>query len=368
MLLKGNIDNNVTCEIKTQEELIDYCENKSDFYKIYNLFVDYYGEENVDIQYISAERIAEIDNNSYYNDDYYYKHIVLFDIIVYFSTITLTNENSESYTITDLYVKIPVRYNYTCSAIYLTRSSLTYDEYMSGYIHSHVSRNPYYRGSIWSALCLGTGPFQEMVYNLNANINSWELVCFNLQEALGVESLEGVPYARFSSIHEYIPSSYANCYKIGIPSEYISEDALFYIINNYDFKFNVVNNTVSIAEYITDFAIKISNIYSDYCDKKHIEPHLKSYIIGANGLPSEISNSSPILDNNTIDIDVLTFKGQNIKLRLSNLNIVTTYNLLSYEDICYIAFTVCNALNIILSSDENDLPETKSFNSLYTSC
>ena len=131
---------------------------------------------------------------------------------------------------------------------------------------------------------------------------------------------------------------------------------------------NVVNNTVSIAEYITDFAIKISNVYSDYCDKNHIEPHLKSYIIGANGLPSEISNSSPILDNNTIDIDVLTFKGQNIKLRLSNLNIVTTYNLLSYEDICYIAFTVCNALNIILSSDENDLPETKSFNALYTHC
>ena len=63
MLLKGNTDNNVTCEIKTQEELIDYCENKSDFYKIYNLFVDYYGEENVDIQYISTERIAEIDNN-----------------------------------------------------------------------------------------------------------------------------------------------------------------------------------------------------------------------------------------------------------------------------------------------------------------
>ena len=368
MLLRGNTDNNVTCEIKTQEELIDYCENKSDFYKIYNLFVDYYGEENVDILYTSTAKITIIDNNPYYKEDYHYRDVVLFDIIVYFSTITLTNEDSESYTITDLYVKIPVRYNYTCSSIYLTRSSLTYDEYMSGYIHSHVNRNPYSRGSIWSALCLGTGPFAEMVRNLNANINSWELVCFNLREALEVESLEGVPYARFSSIHEYIPSSYINDYKVGIPYTYISEDTLFYIINNYDFKFNVVNNTVSIAEYITDFAIKISNIYSDYCDKNHIEPHLKSYIIGANGLPSEISNSSPILDNNTIDIDVLTFKGQNIKLRLSNFNIVTTYKLLSYEDICYIAFTVCNALNTILSSDENDLPETKSFNALYTYC
>ena len=368
MLLKGNIDNNVTCEIKTQEELIDYCENKSNFYKIYNLFVDYYGEENVDIQYISTEKITTIDNNLYYKDDYSYRNIVLFDIIVYFSTITLTNENSESYTITDLYVKIPVRYNYTCSSIYLTRSSLTYDEYISGYIHSHVSRNPYYRSSIWAAFCLGTGPFAEMVRNLNANINSWELVCFNFREVLEVDSLEGVPYARFSAIHEYISPSYMNYYKIGIPSTYISEDALFYIINNYDFKFNVVNNTVSIAEYITDFAIKISNIYSDYCAKKHIESHLESYIIGANGLPSKSSNSSPILDNNTIDIDVLTFKGQNIKLRLSNFNTVITYKLLSYEDICYIAFTVCNALNTILSSDENDLPETKSFNALYTHC
>lgn len=347
MILKDT--NGESCEIKTQRDLIDFCENKSDFHKIYEMYVDYYGEENVDIKYLETEEIENID---FLNSDIEYKRTILFNIIIYFNTITLKNENLESYTITDLYVKLPVLYNYTCRNVYLTRSSLTFNEYITGYVHSHVYTNPYYSNSdVWSPLCLGTGAFHDAFYRLGPDLNTWEIFCFSLREALEVESLSGVPYIKFSQIGRKGAESYNNYFSVMTNSSLITDDVLKYIIQNYDFKFNVINNVVGIAEFITDFAINISNLYLKYCEVNNISAQLNTYIINTNGLFSRINSST---ENTTFgDKYILTFKGNDIKLSMSNIDTSVTYKVLDYKDICYIATVVCNMVNMFFNVSNN---------------
>ena len=190
---------------------------------IINTFLDFFPDDRIDIQYSSSfpqlkKYIAdyaegkEIPENIQQNINNV--GIQAVRIIVYYPSITLTNEHGNTHTITDVYVETTL----PDLSIYLTRTSYTQEEVDVGYTHSHV--NTYNFGK-FSLFC--TGSSNTVINRIKGNIFSIigrssdskkssdyvnlftnKITSFIIEEQriLDVESLNGVPYIKMSSISD----------------------------------------------------------------------------------------------------------------------------------------------------------------------
>lgn len=114
---------------------------------IYDTFVEYYKEANVDLQT---------------DQDYYY-------IIVYWSEVVVTNERNLSITIWDLYSRIQL---YPNGKLYgkmeFKRACYNDNQWQAKYVHSHVpSRSGYCN---WQGCCTGSGPINHTIAKLMARV------------------------------------------------------------------------------------------------------------------------------------------------------------------------------------------------------
>lgn len=174
-------------------------------FKIYNIFKDYFGEENIDLQGM-PEKLTNTSNIP--------GTVFLY---VHFPEITVTNEYEENEIIYDLYTRISIvpdkgiiynAYN-DISSIRMLRTTFTEEQVITGYIHSHLPKA--YNSEDFSEFrspCFGEGPIKTTVYLLsNENkteeelLPCWELFCFELDNFVKRESLSGGPYIRMSSIY-----------------------------------------------------------------------------------------------------------------------------------------------------------------------
>ena len=123
-------------------------------------------------------------------------------IYVWWPSVTVTNERGQSTLVTDLYAKVPIcpdgRLWERCT---LSRASYTYEQYISGYMHSHINginHDPSY----FQRPCLGSGPLNMTQNSLTSGNNGdlWDLFCVELDRYVQVESLAGVPYRHLDRI------------------------------------------------------------------------------------------------------------------------------------------------------------------------
>lgn len=181
---------------------------------IIDTFNSYFGPQNVDIygdgfkqksllltlleDYESSNTLIRRSLTEFLDEELPDTRIGMFAnlaIYVHWPSVTVTNERHQSVEVKDLYAKIPIYPSGTLFERFtLSRATYTYEQYASGYMHSHVSginSDP----SCFMRPCLGTGPLNSTQNSLQSSSNDlWDLFCLELDRYVHVESIEGVPY------------------------------------------------------------------------------------------------------------------------------------------------------------------------------
>lgn len=276
--------------------------------KIYGIFKEYYDESNLDLwNYPSIETyLAWLESAEPSVDSYavslaeLYFNTVFPDlsIIIKFPEITVTNEYDESEKIKDVFVKVPVSANGTLkSKFQVSKATYTEGQFRHYYIHSHVkslrldSLNSFY------SICTGTGPINSTISTLLADNdeNAWMILCSQIETFMQVESVQGTPYIRLSTLHtesdsrervsinlpnedriydlniRYMPSTCNDMYR----------DFFRYLLKTYRFTIQYRNGMYKIAGDMFYETLKISrlfiqwfngynNPYNRIVDYKHI--------------------------------------------------------------------------------------------------
>ena len=190
---------------------------------IYDIVKGYYGEKFVDMQHykawslgdalmceatIDGHHIAEYRNTEYIDTalarlyDNGSSTTLQFDnaiILIWFPEVTITNERNNSRLLKDIYVKLTVSPTGSLVGVMeMARSTLSMEEYVSGYAHSHLRSID----TVFRSPCFGSGPIVFTMGNLNSasSEDKWMLLCREIELYVGTESISGVPYHRMSNI------------------------------------------------------------------------------------------------------------------------------------------------------------------------
>lgn len=282
---------------------------------VYNIFVDFYGEDKVDLQ----------DNN----------------IIVHFPKVTITNENDRSIDIYNLFVKVPV-YNdgYIKDTFKLIKSTYTTDQLLSGYLHSHT---PIVRGNTilkWMAPCMGSGPIKDTYLTLlnveeEPSEEMWKLFCLELSLYVQTESIEGIPYIRLERVGDKTGSPLFLNLAYTPEDEYVSDLEIYsilkkfipYVISKRPFLFSYTGGCYRIANDKRDLAFILSNLFIDWYNTLPIKsrPLYKDLLINKILVECIMVNNKLFINktcevittsNNNIGKEVLTFKEKSYKLEV----------------------------------------------------
>lgn len=358
------------------EDLDNYLKNQEEIQDIYQVFVDFYGEDNVDLQNnfdLSAFRdylydtsytslmtstirttlencpigeLKKLITEYKRNKNIYLKRFVsLYSsilhcyIIVYFPKITITNEYNESVDIEEVYIRVPIDSNGKITAMRsfeIIRTKYSYDQYKSGYMHSHAHTGISGSSADWRSMCLGSGPLVTTTHTLknSYDIDIWRLFCLELDEYLKVESVAGVPYIRMNRIGD--TSNYINYVVHGVTTEaqnpirYIPliKDFLKFLfhkllVENTDY-FSFRDKSICLALSNEQFAIIISKYFIEYYNNVNNELDINNIIINylvkvkrdINGiLRYEVNRRNNVADINSNNF-ILCFKGKSVHMKV----------------------------------------------------
>lgn len=207
---------------------------KEKFKDIYDVFVDYYGEDRVDI----------MTNREYPSSDTTYNLRLSASgayIIIYFDEVEVINEDDDCHTIKEVYVRIRIDSLGRCSyGLELTRALYSRVEAESGYCFSHVPviEDNYFPD--YHNCCLGDGPIRNTFTTLVdcKDLDMYSLLAREIDLYVHTESLEGGPYIPMANIVpgttfvKYSPS-YINNVKRLFEDENINSDYYIYEFPSY---------------------------------------------------------------------------------------------------------------------------------------
>lgn len=209
---------------------------------VIDAYKEFYPEDRLDIKIFDPDLKEHIDKDKDYCD---LAITNCMSCTVYYPKITLTNENNESYDITEVYVRV----YFPSLTICLGRTSYTKNEIRVGYIHSHVHRASFYN---LSEFCTGNSntpiniikniirnPMPELKDNNEKFKLNIESFIIEVERAIKVESIDGGPYIKFSEVKEgacvnndpiFIEPVYTRLASIyGIKCNYISDIKDFFL-------------------------------------------------------------------------------------------------------------------------------------------
>lgn len=257
-------------------------------------------------------------------------------IIVYFPKITVTNEYDESIDIEEVYIRVPINHRgEMASSFEIIRTKYSYDQYESGYMHSHAHGGITKTSRDWRSMCLGSGPLVTTTHTLknNYDLDIWRLFCIELDEYLKVESVAGVPYIRMNRVgnnndlyaYNITNSGYHDIqYKIHQCSPLFKDFLKLFILkicsNEHYFSFR--DNDIHLAINNEQFAIVISKYFIKYCNCRNKEAEVNIDSIISNFMVKVKRDVSGFLryfrqtnlfnytDEPQSDTKALTFKGQ----------------------------------------------------------
>ena len=219
--------------------------------EIYEVFVDYFGEQYVDLscatfddflkwletQTLGGLGVKQFDTEQYHIDkeDYerngrgkkfldYIPDLGIIDFLtpvlqqwvkgtlptsghpylyVYFPQVRITNEFDRFIDITKLFVRIPVTVEgKSTSRFQMVRTEYSFIQWYEGYSHSHLPSIDKSRPEKWDTPCTGDGPINNTIDTLyhRFDINIWGLYAFELAKYVTVESIAGTPYFRMENV------------------------------------------------------------------------------------------------------------------------------------------------------------------------
>lgn len=344
----------------TINQLYDHLHEK--VHSVYDVFKNFFGEENTDLQvnrmpnllkrdiwyYLEASGVITDNNGNDYDIEYEIPESLMplleerfstekATIYVWWKDVTVTNENDKSIDIQDLYAKIEVQLNgripYENKGFLLNRATYTEEQFLSDYLHSHVCNIPKSDFHIFQSPCLGTGPIENTIGTLRNECDEtiWMLFCDELGMYVTVESLAGTPWKYLENVgKKKLNEGYrgydftdAESYKFKM---YLGKDNLKNFIEYYlrhghlTLCFNV--DKFSCGMPYVDYIIDVSNAFIDFYNKNLTSLNnvdtlyankLLNEVIVANGkiyLPNN-ADVSPNIDRYQGKF-VLNFKGKRI--------------------------------------------------------
>ena len=279
--------------------------------EVYQIFVDFFGEEYVDLQYDDLPLRIEFilpDNVDNGVEEIDLSNIDIMNIkdrlnsrlsiVVWWPEVTVTNEHDRSVVIWDLYAKIKVTtsgtipYEYT--GFNLKRSTYNDIQLGSGYMHSHISSVYADRDSLarWMNPCLGRGPIKGTILELKNSFDDikWMLFCQELSMYVTVESLSGVPYKYLENIGNFSKAIGYQSYRPGayaisdLPKPYGFTNAenvewlngfIQYYLQHNNLKIGYSNREFSIGIPYFDFIVDISNACIEYLNTTSDADHVR---------------------------------------------------------------------------------------------
>lgn len=271
--------------------------------EIYDIFVDYFKEENTDLQ----------ENKIY----------------VKWDKVDIKNETGAVFTIHGLFCCITLRQPYGTETLYyldsirFNKQTYTFNEWYNRYIHSHVQRLDAAHPQTFMGCCLGSGPLGNTAWALKNGGDSlkWELFCWELDKYVTVESLAGGPYIKFSSLS--ITSSDL-IYKFEInPSAYCNSEPEItrFIVNNIEIPFCYSDKQWKLGDIYENIVLKINDRVIRAINNKELPAPremnvFQDCVIRNNRIYKYRSRFDVDIPNR--DIQLFTFKGNPVMLKILN--------------------------------------------------
>lgn len=338
----------------------------SQVYQVYQVFQDFFGEANVDLQNLpSDDEIAGsfehyhiemredgscFESNgrqfNYAKNSYSGRRPF---ILVYWPRVTVTNENDKSIVIQDLYAKIELdwkgRIPTENMGFTLNRATYPMEQWVSNYMHSHISCIPKSGLTIFQLPCLGSGPIIGVINSLRDSIDDsfdevrWMLFCQELSQYVTVESLRGIPYNKLEEVclskqlrdftgfeenSSKMNYSLTKFYEVFNPE--ILKDFMLYYLQEGHLAINYQQGCFVPGMTYFDFMIDISNAFIDYFnshfDSREIANRLfvreilyHAVVVGNKFYDTTGSRQAPDVSN-YIGRKVCDFKGHEVKLNI----------------------------------------------------
>lgn len=341
---------------------------------IYEIFKGFFGEDFIDIQtsqgreltsfkeYLCAkicnetsfsnEAIEEICNQSFEVTEEQLtglENIVKdkrFIIYVWWPQVTITNEYNKSVNIQDLYAKIEIQNDgaipYECNGFRLNRATYTREQFMSGYMHSHINIIPKNNFTQFQIPCLGRGPIISTIGTLKNEYDeaTWMLFCQELSMYVTVESIFGGPYHKMENIGNIFLNSMYTGYsfnytgKADFLSLFTNDDLkkfIQYYLKHGHLSLRYMNDIFTWGMPYYEYIIDISNSFIDFYNKYYSttagnldncfsKGMLKQVIVADGKFYNEGDYNSFDINNFSEyqDKPVLIFKGKEIRTTIIN--------------------------------------------------
>lgn len=159
---------------------------------------------------------------------------ITIDVLIHFPHIRVTNENDRYTDINHVYIKLVIDTNGCIIGNFrMNKSEYTINHFASYYIHSHCHALNYNSIEEFQDVCLGTGPIKNTIRSLNVEYNEdlWKLFCLELHKYLQTESLKGIPYLHLENITD-------NAKVINVDEKYNFH--LYALLKNEDLKIKII--------------------------------------------------------------------------------------------------------------------------------
>lgn len=330
---------------------------------IYQEFIDYFGEANVDLQMVSLNNNIKLSTTHAHNGDYL--------ILTYWKEVTITNEYDESIDIWDLYSATIISPTGTIKTGPLfVRSSYDTVQWKHSYCHSHVPSLDKHFPRTFQKSCLGSGPINGTIDLLrapqSADLDVWRLYCWELDKYVHVESLTGGPYRRLRDIGKDAKGegdSFNLRFTFPFPASSVckvmTNTLIRVLLENNVLKYSYSNGRYYIAESYTDTVLAISNAFIEHYNSntklqksvgvEDLYRHYfieKAFIQGGKLIKEVDSNNEEPMN---IGIPLFTFKGETVTLQLHTTD--NDYNvgelrIVNTKILDYIIYVILKCLNI----------------------
>jgi hypothetical protein len=343
---------------------IIYEEYTTNIHEVYQVFIDFYGEDKVDLQglptfdnllsvtltTLESIRDEQIHEDDELNEELYtvLKDMLLTQytgsIIIHFPRVSVTNEHNNHVDIKDLFARVKVRPDRTMTEnLKFIRTTFDSTQWNSRYSHSHVGSEMFSGSGLnWARCCLGTGPLIGTIAALKnsdtCSLDTWQLFCLELSLYVTVESLQGVPYQKLEEIGLNSRSASVRRFNRTRPIYFIPtlltddnsellKDFLSYVIKSNRLKFSYINNRYQLGMPFTEYMLTISNLYIEWVNvafnnsvdtieraKESLVPVLGDYVIKGDAIYTPNNASEILINTDVIGTVALNFKGRDIRV------------------------------------------------------
>ena len=269
-------------------------------------------------------------------------------ILVHFPNVRITNEYDRFIDITHLWAKVMFDWKGKGKGYFgLNRSEYPAIQFLSGYMHSHVSSIPKDNFTRFQSPCTGSGPINSTMATLSVDFDDaiWQLFCLELDKYVRVESIAGIPYHKLenigvvrtgSSICSFSMRTLISDAPLNISFWRDKSDRfLKHLLESKVLSFNYQNNQYGLAMSWVEYIITISNSFIEWYNKEFNEGIVgETYhdLLGW-GIIREVYVRNNKIYNITHRIDasindirgyigkkICTFKGEDITLNITNLD------------------------------------------------